>query len=144
MPDLFIYSPRERLADFSKVPLTIEVLTDMRGKVFVVENDAAVSLPESFEVSMGALISKGFGRCRLMKARSFDAGNPKPGTLNVRIPLMKMPLFDVQRIIDDQPVYGYLFEVESGVSGRYVKALFEGSRVFAPECLLRGEDFAGG
>ena len=132
--DYLVYSPRERVKGVSKVPLEVEFLVNVRGKVFIQENDFTSAFPHQFEILMGALISKGFGLCKLNRVRVVEAEPPRPGVLRTRIPLDKAEVFNIRRII--RPVYGYLFEPTSPTSGRYVLSLFEGSEVVAPEFLV--------
>jgi len=132
--DYLIYSPRERVKGISKVPLEIEFLVNVRGKVFIQENDFASAFPQQFEILMGALISKGFGSCKLNRVRVVETEPPRRGVLRTRIPLDKIEVFNIRRII--RPVYGYLFEPTSPTSGKYVLSLFEGSEVVAPEFLV--------
>ena len=132
--EYLVYSPRERVKGVSKVPLRIEFLANVRGKVYILENDFTTTFPHRFEILMGALISKGFGLCALHKVGLVEAGPPRPGALRTRIPLDKAEIFNIRRVI--RPVYGYLFEPTSPISGKYILSLFEGSEVVAPEFLV--------
>jgi len=132
--DYLIYSPRDKARAVSKVPLQVEFLTNVYGKVYALENDYTANLPQKFEILMGALISKGFGLCRLNKHKTIEVGSAKPGLLRTRIPLDKQETFGIKNIL--KPVYGYLFEPTSPTSGIYVLSLFEGSEVVAPEFLV--------
>lgn len=132
----FIYSPKDKSRAISKVPLQVEFLTDVRGKVYVLENNFTADLPQRFEIFMGALISKGFGLCTLNKRRAIEVEpkSIKKGILRTRIPLDKQEMFGIRKFLS--PVYGYLFEPTSATSGIYVLSLFEGSEVVAPEFLI--------
>jgi hypothetical protein len=132
--DYLIYSPRERSTGVSRIPLEVEILTNMHGKVHVFENDFTAELPRAFNIVMGALISKGLGQCELRRTRVVSADHPRLGLLRTRIPMDKQDTFNIRRII--RPVYGYLFEPTSTTSGKYVLSLFEGSEVVAPEFLV--------
>lgn len=132
--DYLIYSPRDKARAISKVPLQVEFLTNVHGKVYVLGNNFTTHLPQNFEIFMGALISKGFGLCRLNKRKPIEVESVKPGVLKTRIPLDKQEMFSIKNII--KPVYGYLFEPTSPTSGVYVLSLFEGSEVVAPEFLI--------
>ena len=59
----FTYSPRAKAQGVSKIPLTVEFLTDVLGLVYMVPNGRR--LPKEFEITMGALRSQGLGRCTL-------------------------------------------------------------------------------
>jgi hypothetical protein len=135
--DYFIYSPRDRARAISKVPLQIEFLTNVQGKVYVLENEfTAKNLPDKFGILMGALISKGFGLCTLIK-RKFAEDRPLAlGTLRTRIPINKLDIFGIEESNIKRPVYGYLFEPTSLTSGMYVLSLFEGSEVVSPRFLI--------
>ena len=129
-----VYSPRDRVKGLSKVPLQAEFLANVRGKVYILENDFTAAFPHRFEILMGALITKGFGLCNLYKVSLTNAEPPRLGVLRTRIPLDKAEIFNIKRVI--RPVYGYLFEPTSPTTGKYVLSLFEGSEVVAPEFLV--------
>jgi len=162
-----IYSPGDRFRSVSKIPLKIEFLTNVWGKVYVLKNHITERLFDplhKFQIFMGAFRSKGFGRCKLRKIGEIDTedipkdknGGYMPGFLNTRIPLkpedkeeyrefiqiMKptkflMEKFGIREIL--QAKVGYLFEPdEARVSGRYVIALFEGSKIIGPRFLIKG------
>lgn len=132
----FVYSPRDKSRDISKVPLQVEFLSNVRGRVYVVENDFTRGLPHRFEIFMGALISKGFGLCQLTKRRAIELvpSSIKRGILKTRIPLDKQKMFGIRKLFT--PVYGYLFEPTCSTTGIYVLSLFEGSDVIGPEFLV--------
>ncbi len=95
------------------------------------------ALTDEFELFLGGLKSKGFGRCKLKKVGTIDGTDVGRGILNVRIPLDETHSFNIKNII--KPVYGYLFKKDPGIlTGDYVLSLFEGSEVAAPRFLLRG------
>jgi len=132
--DYFVYSPTERVTKISKIPLQAEVLNDVEGKVYIVKNDD-LELPNEFKIFLGALISKGFGKCDLQFEKEIKNAKIDRGTLNTRIPLEYKDLFSIKNIM--KPVYGYLFEPTSKTSGIYIKSLFEGSEVVGPDFLFR-------
>lgn len=136
--DFLIYSPRDRSTEISKIPLQIEYLQNVLAKIYVVENDVTKNLPSEFNICMGSMRSKGFGKCWLKNKSIIDI-NPRDkrprGCLNVRIPLKYLEKFLI--IIIDKPIFGYLFEPTSLTTGIYIKSLFEGSNVSAPEFLLK-------
>ncbi len=133
--DYLIYSPRDRILGISKVPLQIEYLTNVLGKVFVLENDFTIQLPKEFTISMGAFRSKGLGRCRLIQQSILEDKSVKPGKLNVRIPIETQDIFAIRKIL--RPVYGYLFKPTTPDTGVYVLSLFEGSEIVGPDFLLQ-------
>jgi len=134
--DYFVYSPMERVSKTSKIPLQVEILSNVKGKVYIVKNDD-MELPDEFEIFLGALISKGFGKCYLKFIDSIAKVKIRKGFLNTRIPCEHLDIFSIKNVM--KPVYGYLFERTSDTSGVYVKSLFEGSEVAGPVFLLKGE-----
>lgn len=141
--DYLVYAPKDKTRAISKIPLKIEFLTDVHGKVYVLENEVTANFPEKFDIFMGALISKGFGLCKLNKQNTIEAKYPDPEILKTRIPILKtrIPLnklnkFGIEERNIRKPKYGYLFEPTSPTSGVYVLSLFEDSEVVAPEFLI--------
>jgi len=131
-----IYSPRDRNSRISKIPLQVEFLVNVLGKVFVLNNEDSKILPDKFEIVMGGLRSKGFGKCLLSKERDVDGKEVNRGSLNVRIPIEETNSFNIKSIL--KPVYGYLFKpLPNTYTGNYVLSLFEGSEAVAPKFLIR-------
>jgi hypothetical protein len=130
-----IYSPRERYSGISKVPLQIEFITNMLGKIYILKNEDAKALTDKFEIILGGLKSKGFGRCFLSKEGEVNAEKVINGILKVRIPLEEIGFFNIKKILN--PIYGYLFKpLYKTFTGNYVCSLFEGSKVVGPTFLL--------
>ena len=142
--NFLIYSPRDRALELSKIPLQVEYMSDVLGKVFLLENDFTRNLPDEIVIQMGGLISKGFGRCRLRKTGTHEVTEKDKdiGSLKARIPCKYLDIFGI-KIRDNKPVYGYLFEPTSPTTGVYIKALFEGSKVRAPKFLINKEKHYG-
>jgi len=132
--DYLTYSPRDRGLEMSKLPLTIEFLTNVLGYVYVLENEFVKDFPKEFEIWMGAMKSRGFGLCTLKKLKEITDFAIKPGVLNTRIPEKYLGQFGIRNII--KPVYGYLFRPTSDTTGVYLRSLFEGSEIAGPEFLL--------
>lgn len=129
------YSPRDRVAGISKIPLQVEFLADVLATVLVVGDGEAVKLPNTFQIVLGGMRSHGFGTAELRFKERGAAGNPRPGLLRVRLPEEEAETFGIVKVV--MPIYGYLFRPAPGTqSGVYVRSLFEGSRVVAPELLL--------
>lgn len=128
----------------SKIPLQVEYLSDVLGKVFILENDFTRDFQEEITIRMGAFISKGLGRCRLRKIGIHEVTekNKGIGLLNVRITYKYLEIFGIE-IKDNKPVYGYLFEPTSPTTGVYIKALFEGSKVRAPKFFIKQGEIDG-
>jgi hypothetical protein len=128
------YSPRDRGIETSKLPLTIEFLTDVLGSVYIVKNEVTKDFSEEFEIRMGAMRFRGLGLCTLRKSEEIPNITPKPGILNTRIPEEHLEMFGVRKVL--KHVYGFLFKPLSDTSGVYVKSLFEGSEIVGPKFLL--------
>lgn len=141
---ILTHSPRDRAINTSILPLYVEYLVNVEGRVFIKETDDIKDVLESdkpFSIYMGALKSKGFGRCVLRRIGNIDELGIMRGTLNTRIPEELKDIFVIKKII--KPRYGYLFKPTSETSGVYVLSLFEGSEVVGPRFLLKnkgGED----
>lgn len=134
--DYFVYSPTERFTKVSKIPLQTEVLNNVEGRVYILKNDD-LELPKNFEIFLGALISKGFGRCNLKLEGKIENQLVRLGILNTRIPCRYKHYFSIKSI--KTPIYGYLFESTSDTDGYYIKSLFEGSKIVGPDFLLECE-----
>lgn len=163
--DSLIYSPGDRFRSVSKIPLQIEFLTNVWGKVYILKNQVTERLFEPlnrFEIFMGAFRSKGFGKCTLRRIDEVDTedipsdenGKNIPGLLNTRIPIKPenneeyekfiqtanptrflKEKFGIREIIE--PKLGYLFEPDARrISGRYVLAVFEKSKIIGPRFLI--------
>ena len=48
--DYLTYSPRDRGLEMSKLPLTVEFLTDVLGNVYVLENEGTRDFPSEFKI----------------------------------------------------------------------------------------------
>ena len=131
-----IYSPRDRNSGISKIPLQVEYLSNVSGRVFIFENEASNNLPQECQIFLGGLKSKGFGRCILTYSKRITDITPREWILNIRLPIVEKDTFNIRKIA--VPVYGYLFKpVPNTFTGNYVLSLFEGSKVIAPSFLLR-------
>lgn len=133
-----IYSPRERVAGFSKVPLQVEYLVNVKGRVFILFNDAGRLLPEEFNLALGGMRSRGFGKSRLKLSKQHLQFITSKGFLLSRIPCDEAPTFHLEIII---PRYGYLFSpIPNTFTGYYLKAYFEDSLVTGPCFLIKPEE----
>lgn len=131
------YSPRSRYEDVSKVPLNIEYLIDVVGRVYLLSEEGTA--PEtSFEITMGAFRSKGFGRCVLEPKQRIKDPSIKKGVLLTRLPVKRFDLFGIARV--EKPIYGYLFEPSDISTGTYFKSIIEGSVITAYDFLLKKEE----
>jgi len=127
------YAPQDDITHVSRLPLTVQFLAQAHGVVVI---RSLQSLPDAFELSMGALKSQGLGRCQLARIGPADM-TPVRGTLRTRIPCHRAADFRIAEVL--VAVYGYLFEPTSPTSGGYVRSLCEGSEVFGPQCLVKEE-----
>ncbi len=138
--EYFTYSPQDKVTRKSKIPIIAEVLTNVKARVYIIENEITSKLPKEFNLFLGGLRTKGFGLCNLSFVRRISKEDAKSsirlGYLATRIPEKVLNLFMITNVM--KPVYGYLFEPTSDSSGVYVRSLFEGSLVYAPKFLLKG------
>lgn len=144
---LAVFAPQDSVSRNSKLPLTVEYLENIQGKVFILQNQTIKTsetilenLPKENDQSstirtftMGALKSKGFGSCTLefvkeLKENDFEVVE---GKLKSRIYADEKYLgffgISINQII--KPVYGYLFRPMSVDDGCYHLSLFEDSIV---------------
>jgi len=127
----WVYGPRDRGGGVSKLPITVQFLANVEGRVYVLAD--GVNPPAKLEFSLGALKSHGLGRCRMDLLGVREAPTVR-GRLLTRLPEEVAPLFGMSPI---QPRYGYLFRPTSPTGGIYVRSLFEGSVVEGPACLVK-------
>lgn len=138
-----VYSPRYVFEDVAKVPLKIEFLTDVRAKIYIfIEAEVPERFTEKkdnrdFDITMGAFKSKGFGRCHLSFVRIIVNPEVKTGMFLSRIPEKYLDHFGITNV--KKPVYGYLFEPTSKISGKYIRAIYEGSVIEGYDFLLKEE-----
>lgn len=157
----FTYSLRDKLLQTAKLPLTTAYLAPswqksgaagtfnpgdsseyIRALVYTPytpENEKALSEVKGVWFRLGALKSRGFGRCRIVEiAREEEDKDFKKlqGHLKVKILEEEKKLFSVEVL---SPIYGFLFVPDSAsVGGKYKRALFPGSLVKAPDFFLEG------
>lgn len=135
--DYLTYSPRDRIIGVSKLPVSIEFLVNVAGNVYVIRNNETQNFPNKIELMMGALRTKGLGASVLKRKgliRIEEEKHLEYGELNTRIPLEHLNKFLVKPI---KPRYGYLLKPLSLSKAIYVKSLFEGSEVYAPNFLIK-------
>ncbi len=130
-------------------PLTVKALRGVKGRIFVeISSDevrkALEKIGSPFEITMGAMKSTGFGRCRLTRVFEDVPLVVEPGRLRTRIPERHKEHFGITDNVS-KPIYGYLFDTSDEAkrndgTGTYVKSLFEGSIIEGYSFLLGGED----
>ena len=140
--DEFTYSVRDTLLGISKMPIIANCLAaktkeeKIKAKVYV-PHDKKENLQDGLldtEFQMGALKSKGFGKCKVARIESKEC-EIKQGNLKVKLFESEIEEFGIELIT---PVYGYLFKPdEFSIGGVYRRALFPGSLANAPEVLLK-------
>ena len=141
------HSAHDGAIDASDLPLATEVLVNPKGKIYVLVKNDSVDLSQLFDsdrpipILLGALKSKGLGRCQLKMSGEKRIRSPhldkRLGMLRTRIPEEVAPLFGIENSDVLKPVYGYLFKPTSMTDGVYVRSLFEGSVVQGYHFLLR-------
>jgi hypothetical protein len=142
--DIFTYAPFDTFLGTSKLPISLEYLKPaneikaITADIYLVKNGTAESLIKvaPTEISIGALKSKGFGRCELRYIREAKL-DLKVGYLKGRLLEEECSAFGITKVI--KPCYGYLFYPTSKVGGVYKRALFEGSIIEGPEILIKEE-----
>ncbi len=140
----FTYAPFDAFLGTAKLPLSLEYLRPANGTkavkadIYAVKNETAKSLIKVVptEISLGALKSKGFGKCELKYIREIKT-ELKVGYLKGRLLEEECGAFGITKVI--KPCYGYLFYPTSEVSGVYKIALFEGSIIEGPDILIEEE-----
>jgi hypothetical protein len=141
---IFIYAPFDTLLQTAKLPISLEYLKPRKGfstvlaDIYVIKTGKSDILTNFVltEMAMGALKSKGFGKCQI-KLLDEVRPNIKTGFLKGRLLEEECRAFGIDSVI--KPCYGYLFCPTSEVAGVYKKALFEGSIITGPELLLEEE-----
>lgn len=142
--DIFTYAPFDTFLENAKLPISLEYLRPTNGKeaveadIFIVKNGATEQLTRILptEISLGALKSKGFGRCKL-RYRGEVKPEIKIGYLKGRLLEEESSCFGITKVI--KRCQGYLFHPTSVVSGVYKRALFEGSIIEGPNILIKEE-----
>jgi hypothetical protein len=124
-------APNDAAIGTSKLPITVEYLTNVRGELYIRKTEDFPSADFlTSELILGGMKSKGFGTCVVMPGEEIQ---PKiierPGRLLSRIFLDDeiMGQFGIMRRNIAKPYFGYLFRRTSEFDGYYQKSLFEGS-----------------
>jgi hypothetical protein len=138
---IFTYSPFDTLLKTSKLPISLEYLKPKESyeavvaDIYVVKDDTAGALIRSMpaEISIGALKSKDFGRCKIEYVNEVKP-DLKVGYLKGRLLEEESSIFCIVKTI--KACYGYLFYPTSRISGVYKRALFEGSIIKGPDILI--------
>jgi hypothetical protein len=128
-----VYAPRDKGTDVSKLPLEMELLRDVRGRLFVRAAGDTPPFPR-LNIALGAFRSVGIGRAALTLNGRPVSMEMAEGELKSRIPEEDGALIGIEQVM--KPLYGYLFKPtaptdEYSLSGHYVRALLEKSIVKA-------------
>lgn len=112
------------------------MLTDVIGDVYILYDNQV--FPEKFEIVLGGLRTKGFGRSRLKYLEKIHVTENvlSEGNFNSRIPVEYLDQFMITVI---RPVYGFLLKPLSPTEAIWVKSIFEESEINAPKFLIKGE-----
>jgi hypothetical protein len=143
---IFTYAPFDTLLGTAKLPISLEYLKPKTrfpkviADIYVAKDgsgatDVLIRLTPT-EISIGAMKSKGFGRCEIAYVDEISP-NIGVGYLKGRLLEEECDTFGISEVI--KPCYGYLFYPTSTVKGVYKKALFEGSIIEGPEILIEKE-----
>jgi hypothetical protein len=143
-PQFIVVAPRDVVTEVSKVPLLVEVLTNVTGRVFVFAKPGQ-TLPERIPLRLGAFLSKGFGHCELRRQNGAPDLALHTGALRCRLPESDLHYIGVDKPAEQvcRPIYGYLFrpQYQRGQSytirGVYERALLEDSIVQAYRFVVR-------
>jgi len=141
--EALVYSPRDRVAGVSKVPIQTELLTDLEAEVYVRLNDWTLKFPERFGMRVGAMRAQGCGWTEWEVVEDeVLAGQPVPGRLYSRVPDSDKwkEAFGIKNVIAAR--VGYLPIPERGARTFYQRALFEGSAVVADPVVVITERVA--
>jgi len=138
--DIFKFTPSDTALNTAKVPLQTEFFSDVKG-VFYVKKNSEIQDKDTItglqSIYLGAMKSKGFGKCYLNFDGVIKSNIVLIGKLKVRIYKSVLKEFGISEVII--PELGYLFEPNpcDWTKGKYVKSLFEGSIVAnAPDILV--------
>lgn len=142
--DTFTYAPFDAFLGTAKLPIFLEYLKPTNGTkaviadIYVVKNGMTETLSKisPTEIFLGALKSKGFGRCYLTYIGEVKP-NHKVGYLKGRLLEEECNIFGISKVI--KSCHGYLFYPTSEIRGVYKKALFEGSIIEGPDILIEEE-----
>jgi hypothetical protein len=105
------FAPHDRTRFISVISLQIEYLANVEAELFLAKTDHSARYPRKLGFSMGAMKSKGFGRCEIEFEEEVTCGNPARGRLCIRLP-------DAQNVKT-------LFGVRNVVMARYGTCLLE-------------------
>jgi len=145
----FTYSVRDKMLNFSKMPITTQYIKTNGGKIYILKEDQKTELIENLvgkTMYLGGLKSKGFGKIKIVGVNEVDEGKliSIQGKLVANIYLEYVDPFEIKVI---SPIYGYLIK-GTGFLGnglyrnlKYIKSLMKNSIVKAPKILIEEETY---
>ena len=138
----FTYSITDRYTMVSKIPITTQYLKPKRDKIradvyipYSKDKEDVINNLKGKEFMLGAMKSKGFGHCLIKRIDNIDSDIVQ-GKLKVRVLEEEAKDFCIKVLAAK---YGYLFKPDINkdrLTGKYTRALFEGSIVIAPDILV--------
>ncbi len=141
----FTYSITDRYTMVSKIPITTQYLKAKEDKIktdvyipYSEDKEDIINDLKDKEFMLGAMKSKGFGHC-VIKDIDNISSDIVQGVLKVRILEEESRDFCIKILAAR---YGYLFKPDTNkdrLTGKYARALFEGSIVVAPHILVSEE-----
>ncbi len=141
--DIFEFAPFDSALSTAKIPLQTEFFSDVGGVFYVKKNSDVQNgstIAELQNIYLGAMKSKGFGKCYLNFEKIIIPERVLIGRLKVRLYENVLNEFGISKVI--VPEVGYLFKPDANnwTKGKYVKSIFEGSIVEnAPDFLVDKE-----
>lgn len=143
----FTYSITDRYTMVSKIPITTQYLKPKKDKIrayvyipYSEDKEDIINSLKGKEFMLGAMKSKGFGHCVIKDIDNIDSSIVQ-GELKVRVLEEEAEDFYIKVLA---AYYGYLFKPDidkDRLTGKYVRALFEGSIVRAPDILIRKKTY---
>jgi len=133
-------APQDRVTGKPRVPLTVMFLEDVKGKVYLLdEDDLSSKLDDKLDLHIGGLKSRGLGKCLLKDKNILEIKEDHyiKGILNTRLPKAIARKFGI--VEEYMPQYGYLFEPLDEETGHYILSYFEGTTVRGPKIFLKPE-----
>ncbi len=137
-----VYAPRDKQTDISKLPLEVQLLRDVRARMFVRSMDDTPPF-QTLDLALGAFRARGIGNATLTL-------NPRPVSLEIKTGELKSRLLESECALVGietiyKPLYGYMFQPNPrgemySLSGRYVRALLEKSLVKGCAFLIKPRD----
>jgi len=138
--NVFNFTPSDAALNAAKLPLQTEFFSDVEGTFYVKKNadiheENIIAELETFD--LGAMKSKGFGKCYLAFEKVTIPKRILIGRLKTRLYEEVIGEFGISKVL--VPEIGYLFkpDEEDWTKGKWIRSIFEGSIVEnAPDFLV--------